>query len=209
MSGHQTVIVLIRHALSDGVGARLTSRLPGVHLSADGVAQTRELTARLHGEPFDAIYSGPLERAVETARPLAEDRHRGIDVLEELDEFDFGEWSGQTFADLARLAAWRRFNTARAFAPVPHGESALDVQRRIVAALDGLRRLHRGSMVALVSHAEVIRSAVLHATGTSLNLWRRVAIDPASVTAIAYENGHPRVLTLNERPGRRLNDESP
>jgi probable phosphoglycerate mutase len=81
---------------------------------------------------------------------------------------------------------------------VPHGESAADVQSRIVAALDGLRTRHEGETFAVVSHADVIRSAILRYTGTSLNLFHTVRIDPASVTAVALAKT-PRLLFVNRR----------
>ena len=117
---------------------------------------------------------------------------------------DYGDWSGRRFDELAQLPEWRHFNAARQCAPVPHGETAVDVQRRVVAALDGLQRLHQGGVVAAVTHAEVIRCAILHIIDASLDLWSNVEVSTASLTAIRYEQGRPRLLTVNERPGRGL-----
>jgi probable phosphoglycerate mutase len=147
--------------------------------------------------PLAAIYSSPLERALATASPIAA-RH-GLDVctVDALNEVDFGEWNGLTFEELSTLPAWQRFNESRGSADVPGGERAVDVQRRMVAALDDLRRRHDGQVIAAVSHADVIRAAALHATATPLDEWHRFEISPASITTLAYEDGTLRLLAVN------------
>lgn len=195
-------MLLIRHGVTDAVGVRLTSRLPGVTLNALGIEQVAQVCDRLRDLPLAAVYSSPLERARATAGPIA--RGHALDVIEldALNEVDFGEWTGLTFDELSRRPAWARFNAARASADVPGGERAADVQRRIVAALDDLQARHEGAVIAAVSHGDVIRAAVLHAAGASLDLWHRFEVSPASISVIAYAAGSPRLLGVNEVPGR-------
>jgi probable phosphoglycerate mutase len=200
MNGGAATILLIRHAMTSAVGVRLTSRLPGVRLSPEGAAQVERLRERLRGVELSAVYSSPLERALATAAPLASDRRLDVQIDEELLEVDFGDWTGLSFEELDALPEWQRFNRERGRAVVPNGESAADVQRRIVAALARLAARHRGETIAAVSHGDVIRNAVLHAAGTPLDLWRRFEISPASVTSVSYEEEAPRLLTVNERP---------
>src|SRR5687767_1544713 len=91
-----TRFLLIRHATTDTVGKRLAGRLPGVSLNEAGRAQAQQLAARLAGLPVAAIYSSPLERAVETARPLAQGLQLETAVCEAFLELDFGEWTNST-----------------------------------------------------------------------------------------------------------------
>lgn len=193
-----TTALLIRHAHTDVLGRRLVGRLAGIPLSQHGRRAVHRLQMALRAAPLHAIYSSPLERALETAQPLAAARRLVVQVRADLNEIDFGDWTGLSFAELATLPAWQEFNRHRATARVPHGESAAHVQSRIVAALDGLRTRHEEETFAVVSHADVIRSAILRYTGTSLNLFHTVQIDPASVTAVALSKT-PRVLFVNSR----------
>ena len=72
MSDLPTRILLIRHGINDYVKEhRLAGRTPGVHLNEEGLAQAAALAERLASAPIAAIYSSPLERACETAAPLA------------------------------------------------------------------------------------------------------------------------------------------
>ena len=104
---------------------------------------------------------------------------------EPLIEVDFGRWSGMTFDELERDGAWRRFNEHRATAGVPGGERAIDVQARAVAALDRIRAAHPGGRIAVVSHADVIRVAVLHCLGAPLDFVHRIEIAPAVMRALS------------------------
>lgn len=197
----RTTVFLIRHGITDAVGTHLVSRTPGIHLTAEGRAQAERVRDRLSSRPLHAIYSSPIERALETAEPLAAASQLPVTILDGLIEVDFGEWTGMSFDDLAARNDWRRFNDARAMAIVPNGERAADVQSRIMAALDDLRRRHGGHTIAAVSHADVIRSAVLYVAGTSLDHWYRFEISPGSITTITYEgNGAARLLGVNEVP---------
>ena len=191
------VALLVRHGHTDAVGHRLVGRLPGVALSACGRVQAERLRHRLAAMPLAAVYSSPLERAMETARPLAADHGLHVTRADGLAECDFGDWTGATFADLEQLASWRRFNTHRSLAEVPGGETALDVQRRIVRTLDTLRRSHAGETIVLVTHQDVIRAALLHCAGASLDFYDRFVIAPGSITTLELNDAGWRIAASN------------
>lgn len=191
-------VLLVRHGHTDVVGHRLVSRLPGVVLSDDGRRQARALGDAMRLAPLAAVYASPLERARETAAAIAAPHRLAVGIERGLHEIDFGDWTGLTFDELAPRAEWRAFNERRASADVPRGERAADVQARIVATLRRLARLHDGGTIAAVSHADVIRAAVLHCTGTSLDRWATVAIDPASVTTLDVDARGPHLVSIDE-----------
>ena len=67
------LLLLIRHAENDySKRGRLAGRLPGVHLNERGRAQALELAESLRGAPIKALYSSPLQRALETAKPIGQ-----------------------------------------------------------------------------------------------------------------------------------------
>jgi broad specificity phosphatase PhoE len=99
-------------------------------------------------------------------------------------EVDFGSWTGQPFRDLEPNPSWRRWNDARAQGMAPEGERMADVQARIVAHLLDMHERQPRARIVMVSHAEIIRAAVLHVLSMSLDAWRAVDVGPASITAI-------------------------
>ena len=144
--------------------------------------------------------SSPRERAQETAQALA--RGRGLDVATEdaLDEIDFGAWSGRSFDDLNGDPEWRRWNDARLVARTPAGDGMARAQARIVELLLRLEAQVGAAMIALVTHAEPIRAAILYVLGGSLDAWARIDIAPASVSRLVMDARGARLLSVNEGP---------
>jgi broad specificity phosphatase PhoE len=75
------------------------------------------------------------------------------------------------------------------------------MQTRIVGALDEIRRAHPGKVVVCVSHADPIKAALAHAMGTHLDLFQRIVVSTCSVSAVAYAETGPVVLTVNSTGG--------
>jgi len=176
------------------IGYRITGRLPGVNINKEGEEQASRLT-RLKA---DAIFSSPLERAVQTATPLAWNLGLEIQVSEAFSEVDFGDWSGITLRELEGFPDWKRFNQFRSSVRLPGGELMLDVQRRVVDKLGELAGSHPEQTVAVFSHADVIKAAVSHYIGAPLDLMDRIEIYPASVTRITVYEWGVKVFGVNE-----------
>jgi broad specificity phosphatase PhoE len=194
--GPCAIAFLVRHAHTDASDMRLCGRTTGICLSQRGRHESLRLGEQLATVPVNAIYSSPLERARETATAIASVHRLRIDIEESLNEVDFGEWTGRTFDALEPDPEWRSFNEQRSSAVVPNGERPVDVQRRVVMLLTRLANRHRDGHVVLVSHAEVIRSAVLWCLGRSLDDFHQVAIETASITAVLLTST-PRILFIN------------
>ena len=194
-----TTFLLIRHALCDPVGRSIAGRTPGVHLNDAGRRQATALARRLGGLSIAAIRSSPLERAMETAQPLAGALGLPVDQDTGLTEVDFGEWTGRTLPELDSLPEWRDFNQRRSSAKIPGGETMADVVSRSLATLEMIRGSPelRGRLVALVSHGDVLRSLVAHCIGMDLDAIHRIEIAPASVSILLSEDGKWRLLLLN------------
>lgn len=196
-----TTVLLIRHAEHRLQGRALVGRADGVGLSAEGRRQADGLAEWLVATPPAALYSGPLERARETAAPIAARLGLRVEIADELDEVDFGDWTGRTFGELEGGDLWRRFNAFRSGTRSPNGEHMLEVQARVVGLIERLRGRHPGGRVGLVSHGDVIRAALLYYLGAPLDLVHRIEVGPASLSVVALGADGARVLLVNGRPG--------
>ena len=197
-----TLLLLVRHGQTPTTGKILPGRAPGLHLADHGNDQARSAASRLAELPkVDAVYASPLERTRETAAPIGKALKLPVRADRGLLEADFGEWTGKELKDLMKLPEWSTVQRAPSTFRFPGGESFLEMQSRIVGALDRLRERHPGGVVVAVSHADPIKAAVAHAMGTHLDLFQRIVISPCSVTAIAYHPSGPVVLTVNSTGG--------
>lgn len=192
-----STFLLIRHAVTGEVGRVLSGRSPGVMLSATGKAQAATLAETLVNRRIHTIFSSPLERAKQTAFALS--AHRGLDVLESdaLVEINFGEWTRKTLAELAEDPHWKRFNEARGFVTPPAGESFPAVQERVLTLMRSLSNERRDETIALVSHADVIKAALLAILGAPAQSIHQLEISPASVSTVEWGDWMPRVVGIN------------
>jgi broad specificity phosphatase PhoE len=192
-------ILLIRHAAHVELGRTLSGRRRDVALSQDGLQQARIVADLLGIEPIAAVYSSPRERAYYTARAVAEPHELKPRIADDLDEIDFGVWSGMAFAELEGDPAWDAWNAERETARPPGGESMAEAVKRTAAALEAIAADHDGQTVACVSHCDIIRGAVAYFLGLPLGRILAFDVDPASVTRIQLGSWGARIMTLNER----------
>jgi probable phosphoglycerate mutase len=193
---------MVRHGQTPTTGKILPGRAAGLHLAEAGVAQAHRVAERIAELPkIDAIYASPLERARETAAPIAKALKQRVKIDKGLLECDFGDWTGAELSKLMKLPEWSTVQKAPSTFRFPHGESFTEMQTRMVSALDHIRAAHPGGTVVCVSHADPIKAAVAHAMGTHIDLFQRIVIGTCSVSAVAYTGHGPVVLTVNSTGG--------
>jgi probable phosphoglycerate mutase len=197
-----TILLLIRHGENEYTRkGRLAGRLPGVHLNPRGQQQAEELGRALAGAPIRALYSSPLERALETAAPIA--RALGLKIHREagLLESDVGDWQGRSHRRLALTRYWRIIQSAPSRAGHPGGESFIEAQTRVVSALDSIcRQYRRRDIVACVFHADPIKLAIAHYLGLPLDHFQRLSCDTGSVSVLYVGEAGANLLRMNLRP---------
>ena len=203
-----TTILLVRHGQTPTTGKVLPGRAKGLHLAEQGHEQAKIAALRIAELDVEAVYSSPLERAKETAKPISDACGVTTKIERGLFECDFGEWTGAELKKLMKLPEWQTVQRAPSTFRFPGGESFTEMQTRMVTALDKLRAAHPGGTIVCVSHADTIKAAVAHAMGTHIDLFQRIVISPASVSAITWHAGGPVVLAVNST-GRPLTELKP
>jgi len=145
-----------------------------------------------------AIYSSPLERAIETARALGVPHELEPRIEDDLGEFRAGEWEGLAFSELEGRDDWRRFNQFRSGARAPGGETMIETQARMVRQLGMLRGSHPDATVVVVSHGDPLRSVVAYYLGIPLDLMLRFEIGTASLSVLELSEWEARVMSVNQ-----------
>lgn len=195
-----TTFLLIRHAVNDYVKTgKLAGRLPGIHLNEEGKAQAQALGRRLAAAPLDCIYASPMERTMETARALAAHHPKlSVQTLPGINEVCYGDWQGMAIGDLQGRKMWGVVQEYPSRARFPAGETMRGAQERIVEALETLAPKHPDHMVALVCHADLIKMALAYYLGMHLDVFQRIVISPASISALRLGHSRPFIIGMND-----------
>jgi broad specificity phosphatase PhoE len=186
-----TVVHLLRHGEVDNPSGVIYGRLPGYHLSANGRAMAEAAAGYFAERPVVALFSSPLERARETARPVAERLGLPIVVDDRLIE-SWNHFEGLKFGvgdgSLRHPRHWPHL--INPFRP-SWGESYREVAARMLAAMETAREAALGQEAVCVSHQLPIWIARRAAEGR--RLWHNPAAREAalgSVTSFAYTGDH-------------------
>lgn len=197
-----TFVLLIRHAENDFSGKkRLAGRLADVHLTPSGREQAQSIAKTLADVPMKAIYSSPLERALETAQPIAEQNDLAVIPHDGLIEIDYGDWQGRTMKELYRTKLWKVVQCNPAWMRFPNGETILEAQNRISHTIrDIAAKFESKDWVVCVSHADPIKLAVAHFLSMPIEAYQRLAIGLASITVLYLDEQGARLLAFNYDP---------
>lgn len=197
-----SLVYLIRHgatAANRERPYRLQGRGSDLPLEPIGVAQAERAAQALAKAKLDAVYSSPARRAVETAWEIARGRGLRPIAVPAIDEADVGLWEGRTWAEIERIdpERHRRFMADPGTVPYPEGESFLDVQNRVVPALEALARRHEGARIAVVGHNVVNRAYLAQVLRLPIAQARAIRQANGGVNLIAYRADGPTLVTLN------------
>jgi len=193
------LVLLVRHGENDYVKThRLAGRQPGVHLNKTGRKQAQAVAKRLKGATIKAVYTSPMERAMETAQPIADALGLEAIVRPGLLETDIGKWTGKSLKKLSKKKRWRVVQSAPSLLRFPGGESFAETQHRIVRELESLANQHEPKdVIVCVSHADPIKLAVAYYLGLPLDQFQRLGVSPASITALNIGEMGSFLVTLN------------
>lgn len=195
-----TRVLLLRHAPTAETGRRLSGRRPGIPLDDAGRAQAVTARPALDGVRLTAAVTSPVQRCRETLEVVLNGRGPEPVVDAAFEEVNFGTWQGRTLTQLRGLKAWATVQSAPSRFRFPEGESFAEVQARAVAGLERLAAVHPRGTVIVCSHADVIKLVVSYHLGQPIDLFQRIAIDPASISVIELHPGRAaHVVSVNGR----------
>ena len=195
-----TQILLIRHAVNAFVKTgKLAGWTPNVHLNDEGKAQAEALGKRLADAPITQLYSSPLERTMETAEAVRlHHPHLSIQQNVEVGEVRYGDWEGKEISALQKRKMWHVVQEYPSRAYFPNGETMRGVQIRAVNEIERLAALHPRELIAVVSHADLIKMVLAHFLGMHLDAFQRIVVSPASISTLMLGYGRPYIGTMND-----------
>jgi len=195
-----TRILLVRHGQTEWNREERFRGQVDVPLNQVGYAQAQAVARRLADWPIVAVYSSPLSRALETARPTAEAHGLIVQPEPGLLDINYGAWSGLSVEEARErdpdlLALWSADPGRVRF---PAGESMAEVQTRALATVNRLAEQYPGQTVLAVGHVVVNRVLLLGLLGAPLSSFWAVGQDNGAINVLEWRHGRPMITRLND-----------
>ena len=209
-----TEIILVRHGETEWNASETFRGRADVDLNETGLRQAELLGRYLSAEKIDLIYSSPLKRAFKTAEEIARFQNIEVKTVENLIDFNYGEWQGLTVEQVKERddVLYQDWLDTPEQMRIPGGETLEDVLNRAMPFLVGAVMRCREGKIALVSHRVVLKVIICALLKLDNAHFWDIRIDNAAVTRFVYDGNHA-VLTshndtghLREIQGHKLND---
>ena len=188
----KTRIYLVRHGYSQANAAAAFAGHWDIPLTEIGLEEAKLCVDALQSEGIQRIVSSSLQRARQTAEPLAQALGLPVIPSDGMREIRAGQWEEKTYESLLRDYAdsFGLWKTDIGKAEIPDGESVAELYERVVSELKRIAETYPGERVAVFTHYTPIRAALAEALGYGLERMREVPpVKNCSVSILEYENG--------------------
>ena len=193
-------VYLIRHGQTEWNREHRVMGHTPVPLNEEGRKGVTTLARELRIKKIPIIYSSTVERALETARILAEEW--GAELREEprLDESRFEGWVGKTYHELRDDENFKLYFDSPTRSRFSEAEGMIDIQRRALDAVEHIVQEVKTGRAAAVSHSDVIKPVLAHYLGMDLDAIHRLSVANASSSLIDFKETPPRIRYINFAP---------
>ena len=195
-------VLLIRCADYKGLGSMLPGR-DDAPLTVTGRTHAHSLSASLSSARISMVGHGSSSRARVTAQIIAYVHDTQPQPIAALDDLDYGNWRGRTLSELESDSQWQTWHADPDNVRWPGNETPMQAGQRALAALGSLPAGDDG-LVVLVTHANIIRAALVTVLGCSFSSALRMDIAPASITQLRRKDGAWQVGGVTLRGGYGL-----
>ena len=195
-----TNIILLRHGETAWNIEKVFRGKAEVPLTVNGRKQAELAAEYLRDLGVQAIYTSPLERAVETAQPVA--RLTGMEAIPEeaFTGMDFGLWQGRPHREVQEEypELFEKFHTTPAEMRIPEGETFQEVMDRGMKGLEMIREKHPDQTVLIVTHRVICKLLVLGVMGLGPDRFWQIKLDTCAVCSFFFKDGDWVVSKVNE-----------
>jgi len=185
-----TTIILIRHGETVANRENIFRGRMDFPLNEVGIHQAECLAKELLKFKIDAIYSSPLSRALDTAKPIAAMQNLEIEIEPDLANISLGIWEGMPHKEVSQKfpQEYHLWKTEPEKLKIPGGENLADVQSRSVSAIERIIQKHKGRTIAAVTHRAVVKPLIAGLIGIPAPYFWKIHMDNASYSIIHHND---------------------
>ncbi len=183
-----TSCLLIRHGHTRATEEGLLYTDPEAPLTKKGQAQAEALSKWLPGQKPDLLISSPSLRVRSTAAIIASVLELEPIIIADLNEWHVGQWEGRTYLDIKKSEPelYHRWSADPINNAPPGGESIAQMCLRVKGILESIISRFAGKRIALVTHAGIIRAAIVEALSIPVENFWRLSVPVGSVSRLDY-----------------------
>ena len=195
-------IYFLRHGETDASVSGTYCGALDVDLTDIGHAMAEEFASVYKSFPWSAIYSSPMQRAIDTATPLCEALGMPLQLRDGLKEVAYGQWEGKSPEETARdyHDDYVRWLADPGWNAPTGGEKGVQIERRSSMVLEEIENGGLRGNVLVVSHKATIRIMLCALLGIDVGRFRdRIGLPVASVSVVEFARNGPLLHQLSDR----------
>ena len=195
-----TSVYLVRHGQTEWNRELRFRGRADIPLNENGHKQASAIADTLKDKGINAIYTSPLRRSIETARPAAAVLHLDITTVQGFIDISYGEWEGLAYEEVRRRYAklYREWEERPHLVKFPKGESLDDVSRRSFSAFTEIVEKNSGKSILIIPHRVVNKVLLCALLGLSNSHFWSIHQDTGCINVIEYSNRRFVLVRMND-----------
>lgn len=206
MKGPATRLYLVRHGEVEQRYHRIFGGRIDMNLSPHGAEQATALAEYLHRHPLHAAYASPMRRVQQTLAPYVDRGGHSPQVMHDLREVDFGDWTGLAWQEVHEKYGTSAFSWLEMLETggIPNAETAEGYRARVQPCLRHILAEHPDQSVAVFCHGGVVRQLLAIMLDLPLSRMSMFEVDYASVSIVDWAPDRTEIQLLNFAPWKHL-----
>ena len=203
------MIIFLRHGQAENNTKKiLAGRSPGVNLTQVGIQQAEQSGKMLESLNISAIYSSPIDRAMQTAEIVG--KHCGVKPISDdrLIELDMGKFTMVPYDEIFKKHGNVFLKFYEGSLEISHNgvESFSEVQKRVFDIVDFVKNNHKGENVVLVTHMDPIKAMIGKVLSLKPEILFQLIVANASLNVFKYDDQNFYLSSINSMNSSRFHE---
>lgn len=198
--GVMTKVYLVRHGQTEW-NKKLTFRgRIDIPLNEIGHREAEAISEALKDKNIEVIYTSPLTRSIETAKPIAKLFHLEIVPIQGLVDISYGDWEGLTFNEVKKRYSdqYKKWEKRPDLVRFPNGETLNEVRDRSFRAFKNIVKENPGKSILIIPHRVINKVLICSILALSNSHFWEIKQDTGCINLIEYSNKRFTLSLMND-----------
>jgi broad specificity phosphatase PhoE len=195
-----TKIYLIRHGQTEWNRRQTFRGIIDIPLNERGHREAEAILEAMKDNNISAIYTSPLRRSMETAKPIEKFFHLKIFPVKGLIDINYGDWQGLTIDDVKKRykEQYNQWVKTPNLIRFPNGETLDEVQERSFCAFKDIVKENPGKTIVIIPHRVINKVLLCALLGLNNSHFWEIRQDTGCINLIEYSNDRFVLSLVND-----------